>query len=112
MQLSVARLASLENGVDSAALLKRILLNIISYPSDSKYRKLRLDNPKISHTIGCVESARGLLEACGFVLVVEGESEYLILDDNKDLGSVKDGLHHLEKVFPTPRPSSVVSPSR
>lgn len=110
--MNVALLASLENGVDSAALLKRILLNIISHPSESKYRKLRLDNPKISLAIGSVESARGLLEACGFTLIVEGGSEYLILDGKKDIGSVKDGLHHLEKVFPTPRPSRVVSPNR
>ncbi|KAL4521678.1 hypothetical protein Ndes2437B_g07756 [Nannochloris sp. 'desiccata'] len=55
----------------SAQILSRLIKNIIANPSEEKYRKIRLGNPKIQSAIVDTHGGVELILACGFVIVFE-----------------------------------------
>ena len=57
-------------------MMAKFAANVAKAPSEDKYRKVRLSNPKIAEAIVYVPGARQFLRANGWVLV---ETEYLQL---------------------------------
>jgi len=55
----------------SAQILSRLLKNIVTNPSEEKYRKIRLNNPKIQSAIVDTHGGVELILACGFIIVFE-----------------------------------------
>ena len=74
---------------DSLNTLSTLFSNLLSDPSNPKFRRLRLMNPAISKKIGQYDSCRELLEVRyrqmgGFRKVVEGNEEVMVVDNFKD----------------------------
>jgi len=66
-------LASVPGGGGSLTLLRKLVGNVRDAPTDPKYRKVRLTNPKIAAALAGRVPAYALLAACGFVLDETGE---------------------------------------
>ncbi|KAK9814988.1 hypothetical protein WJX73_003982 [Symbiochloris irregularis] len=58
-------------GAPAIAVLTRLLRNIVISPQDPKFRRLRLQNPKIKEAVVEVAGGIELLQACGFDLIFE-----------------------------------------
>ena len=71
MSVAVAQLASDPAGPAAAEVLGRLLANISASPSEAKFRRLRLSNPRISSAVVDVSGGVELLLACGFEVVFE-----------------------------------------
>lgn len=56
------------SALPALALLKKLLVNILSAPEDPKFRRVRLSNPKIAAALGAGAAAHALLQLCGFEL--------------------------------------------
>jgi UBX domain-containing protein 6 len=69
IELAVAQLSAEPRGRDAAAVLSRLLSNIVNQPEDPKYRKVRLSNQKIRDNVVEVSGGIELLMACGFAIV-------------------------------------------
>lgn len=60
----------------SAALLSKVLRNVVTRPGEAKFRRVRLDAPRPRAAIAEVPQALEILELCGFVLERDrGEGE-------------------------------------
>jgi UBX domain-containing protein 6 len=68
---AVAVLKSQPNGQPAAHTLAKILRNIILHPDDPKYRKIRLQNPKIQSNVVEVDGALEVLLSSGFDIVFQ-----------------------------------------
>ena len=51
---------------ESIKVLNTILNNILKYPHEEKYCKIRLSNPNIKKNISDIDQAKFLLELVGF----------------------------------------------
>lgn len=71
VSVSVAQLASDPAGTAAAEVLGRLLANITASPSEAKFRRLRLSNPRIQSAVVDVSGGVELLLACGFEVVFE-----------------------------------------
>lgn len=110
----MAQLAADPNAAAAAAVLRRLLGNVLSSPSDERFRRVRLTNPKIQAAV--VDSSGGveLLLACGFEIVFEaaaagggeggaGEEEgYAVLPAGQALGAVRAAAAALASLLPPP----------
>eukprot|EP00884_Botryococcus_braunii_P021422 jgi/Botrbrau1/7964/Bobra.9_2s0116.3 len=93
-------------------LLCRLLQNVLMQPSEPKYRRLRLANPKIQ-ALADLPGGLELLQACGFAIVPEeqdgGEGAQLqvtlLLPEDADLSPLQAALHLLAP----PTPSGAVA---
>lgn len=73
---AIRRVAASRDAERSAGLLLRLLTNVISDPSNPKFRRVRLANEKIAAAAACGDGAGlSLLEAVGFRVAVEPEDE-------------------------------------
>ena len=73
---AIRRVAASPDAERSAGLLLRLLTNVISDPSNPKFRRVRLANEKIAAAAACGDGAGlSLLEAVGFRVAVEPEDE-------------------------------------
>lgn len=61
-------LAEVPSGGASLAILRKLVGNVRDAPSEAKFRKVRLTNPKIATALGKRVEAFALLAACGFRL--------------------------------------------
>ena len=69
---AVRRVAAAADAERSAGLILRLLNNVISDPTNPKFRRVRLANEKIAAAAACGDGAGlSLLEAVGFRVVVE-----------------------------------------
>ena len=69
---AVRRVAAAADAERSAGLILRLLNNVISDPTNPKFRRVRLANEKIAAAAACGDGAGlSLLEAAGFRVVVE-----------------------------------------
>ena len=59
----------------SVQIIHRILSNILTNPVEVKYRKVRLNNPKIQTAIVDTHGGVELILACGFVIVFETNTD-------------------------------------
>ncbi|RHY28199.1 hypothetical protein DYB32_006402 [Aphanomyces invadans] len=64
-QLRTALLAT-ASAPQTVATMQTLLANILSHPSDAKYKSFRKDNPRIARTIGSVAAAHDFLQSVGF----------------------------------------------
>lgn len=104
--MAVAQLRSAQAGAGAAGTLYRLLRNVASWPQETKYRKLRLSNPKIQAAVVDIDGALELLQACGFQMVFEGgqgaegdqsgEEGYLVLPLEAPLRALVKALELLE----------------
>ena len=73
---AVRRVAAAADAERSAGLIFRLLNNVISDPTNPKFRRVRLANEKIAAAAACGDGAGlSLLEAVGFRVVVEPEDD-------------------------------------
>merc|ERR1712070_1297017 len=57
----------------AAQLLLRLVQNVISNPSEAKFRRIRAENPKIHSTLlGASADAEALLRRLGFESIMDG----------------------------------------
>lgn len=75
LQHAAALLLSDTNGAASAALLARVLRNILGSPGEDKFRRLRLSNKRIQELIVDTGGGVEVLQAAGFQLVFEQNEE-------------------------------------
>ena len=124
VQAAAALLSSDPEGAAAAGVLARLLGNIVAAPSDAKFRRLRLSNPRIAavaHANGGIE----LLLACGFEIQFEeapgaggeggageqaeqAQEGLAILPEAADLAPLQHALRLLGPLLPTP-PSSAAA---
>lgn len=71
MAVATAQLASEPAGAAAAAVLGRLLGNILDSPNDPKFRRVRLSNARIQSAVVDVGGGLELLLACGFDVVFE-----------------------------------------
>jgi UBX domain-containing protein 6 len=103
---------------DSVALMARVLRNVVSEPTNVKFRRLRLSNAKVQATVMDVPGALELLQAAGFCMLfedapddAEGASEgWLVLPeaDPHAFTCARAGLALLEP-FVTPTPPAATA---
>eukprot|EP00252_Welwitschia_mirabilis_P025292 TRINITY_DN7839_c0_g1_i1.p1 TRINITY_DN7839_c0_g1~~TRINITY_DN7839_c0_g1_i1.p1 ORF type:complete len:486 (-),score=89.80 TRINITY_DN7839_c0_g1_i1:165-1622(-) len=62
-----------EPSVETLDVMLRLLRNIVNDPGNSKFRKIRMSNPKIQNTVGVAAGGRELLEFIGFKFQSEGD---------------------------------------
>jgi len=72
----------------SAQILTRLIKNIVTNPSEDKYRKIRLRNPKIQSAIVDTHGGVELILACGFIIVFETNE-----DSQKQIESESESFH-------------------
>lgn len=102
-------------GAPAVSILTRLLRNIVASPSDLKYRRLRLQNPKIKDAVVDATGGIELLQACGFELIferTEGSEEdegFAVLPDAADIGQVCAALYLLSPAEPRLAPSRATS---
>lgn len=124
VQAAAAQLGSDPEGAAAAGVLARLLSNIVAAPTDPKFRRLRLNNPRIAavaHANGGIE----LLLACGFEIQFEGaagaasssnsdgdaeqaQEGFAVLPEGADLTLLQHALRLLGTLLPTP-PSSAAA---
>lgn len=102
---AVQQLVADKNGKFAAETLNKLLSNILVEPDEPKYRKVRLNNPKIQSTIVEVSGAVEFLLACQFQIAFqakadESEEAYAVLDGDADISILKDALNCLHSNFP------------
>ena len=113
--------AGKDAGADSVALMARVLRNVVSEPTNVKFRRLRLSNAKVQAAVMDVPGALELLQAAGFCMLfedapdgAEGASEgWLVLPeaDPHALTCAQAGWALLEPfVTPTP-PAAAAAPA-
>ncbi|KAL7149517.1 hypothetical protein ABFS83_05G046100 [Erythranthe nasuta] len=98
LQTCVSAYLSEKPSDGSMEVVIRVLRNMVKEPENSKFRKIRLGNPKIKEAIGDVVGAVDLLECIGFELKEEGGEMWLVMEDFSEerLRLVKDGILLLE----------------
>ena len=69
-----AALSGMRGGGAALGLIRKLVGNVRDAPSDSKFRRVRLTNPKIAATLAGRVEALCLLSACGFALGASGEA--------------------------------------
>jgi UBX domain-containing protein 6 len=98
-----------EQGAKAAALLSRVLNNIISKPGDEKYRKLRLSNKKVQDELVNVSGGLEFLQAAGFQLVFDEADGYAVLPEGEPLEQLHAALRALEDTFKPQQPQPKVA---
>eukprot|EP00227_Mantoniella_beaufortii_P008954 CAMPEP_0197578516 /NCGR_PEP_ID=MMETSP1326-20131121/2694_1 /TAXON_ID=1155430 /ORGANISM="Genus nov. species nov., Strain RCC2288" /LENGTH=186 /DNA_ID=CAMNT_0043141701 /DNA_START=57 /DNA_END=613 /DNA_ORIENTATION=+ len=72
---AVRRIAADPNRDASAALLLKMMANIVADPGNGKFRRLRMANKKVAAAVLETDGGLQLLEAVGFLVVVDEEAE-------------------------------------
>ncbi|XP_051149416.1 plant UBX domain-containing protein 2 [Andrographis paniculata] len=82
----------------SIEVVMRLLRNLVKEPGNSKFRKIRMGNPKIKEAIVDVPGGVELLECIGFRLKEEDGEMFLNMDDPSEecLGLVSNAVSMLE----------------
>ncbi|KAL2455274.1 Plant UBX domain-containing protein 2 [Forsythia ovata] len=82
----------------SLEVVLRLLRNIVKEPENTKFRRIRMGNPKIKDAIGDVLGGVELFEFMGFELKEESEEMWLVMDvpSEERLGLVKNVISLLE----------------
>lgn len=82
----------------SVDVVIKLLKNIAKEPTNAKFRKIRMGNPKIKEAIGDVVGGVELLEFVGFELKEEGGEIWAVMDvpSKEQLGIVKNVVSFLE----------------
>lgn len=82
----------------SLDVVLRLLRNIVKEPENTKFRKIRMGNPKIKDAIGDVPGGVELFEFMGFDLKEEAGEMWLVMDvpSEEQLGLVKNVILLLE----------------
>ncbi|CAN4089594.1 unnamed protein product [Withania somnifera] len=82
----------------SVEVVVKLLKNIGKEPTNAKFRKIRMGNPKIKEAIGDVVGGVELLEFVGFELKEEGGEIWAVMDvpSEEQLGIVKNVVSLLE----------------
>lgn len=75
------RAIPLENAQETLELIEKLVRNIVSKPSEDKFRKIRLTNPKIAEAITNVPAAMVALTEMGW----QQEGENLVLPNSTKL---------------------------
>jgi hypothetical protein len=83
----------------AAELLLRLVQNVISNPSEAKFRRIRAENPKIRSTLfGAGADTAPLLQRLGFQSMIEGgERIFLLRDVSLDVVRLQLGKDLLEQ---------------
>ncbi|KAG1674121.1 hypothetical protein FOA52_015751 [Chlamydomonas sp. UWO 241] len=116
MQTSLALMLSHPGHEASLSTLARVLLNVVTYPSEAKYRQIKLSNAKVQAELVNVPGAVEFLQACGFEFRFEdSEAGVAQLPDSSTRGPVEAGWQELVAVMqangiPVPQPKQA-SPS-
>jgi hypothetical protein len=102
MQHFSSELSSLPSSSGSRAateLLLRLVQNVISNPSEAKFRRIRAENPKIRSTLfGAGADTASLLQRLGFQSMIEGgERIFLLRDVSLDVARLQLGKDLLEQ---------------
>ena len=66
-------LAGMRGGGACLGLVRKLVGNVRDAPHESKFRRVRLTNPKIASAIGGRVEGFALLSACGFELAAAGD---------------------------------------
>lgn len=69
----------------SLEILEKLLYNIAVLPTEAKYRRIKLSNPKIKANIADIPEARQVLTLLGWDLIDEEGEEFLTLPANKNI---------------------------
>merc|ERR1712070_973077 len=83
----------------AAKLMLRLVQNVISNPSEAKFRRIRAENPKIRSTLlGAGADAEALLQRLGFESILDGgERIFLLRDACLDIVRLQLGKDLLEQ---------------
>eukprot|EP00803_Ostreobium_quekettii_P004032 evm.model.scf_665.4 EVM.evm.TU.scf_665.4 scf_665:34511-37310(-) len=107
LMVGIGLLVSDASNAQSAQVLRRVLRNILGNPSEQKYRRLRLDNPKIVENVVAVNGALDILRACGFEeQVMEGTERFMVMPESAELGPAREAVRLLDLHFPVPAPAT------
>ncbi|KAK9115141.1 hypothetical protein Syun_021938 [Stephania yunnanensis] len=82
----------------SIEVVLKLLRNIVREPENSKFRRIRLSNPKIREAIGEVVGGVELLECVGFGLEQEGEDMWAVMEvpSRERLSLIREAVSLLE----------------
>jgi thiol-disulfide isomerase/thioredoxin len=82
---------------ETLTVLKSIVSNIIKFPTDQKYRKLKTSNPKVAERVTKYETAMTLLYTIGFENLESDEQDILTLPDtNLNVDQIKVVLSEIQ----------------
>ncbi|GLJ46755.1 hypothetical protein SUGI_0986020 [Cryptomeria japonica] len=92
----------------------KLLRNIVSDPSNDKFRRIRMTNPKIQETVGSAVGGVELLECVGFKFQAEGEDMWCIMElpSTDEISIVTDAIGLLEPHLPSPVTTSMLATSQ
>lgn len=78
--------------------LKTIFTNILSSPKERKYRRIRLDKPKLQADVVSAEGGLDLMLAVGFVVMPTAQGEYVTCPMETPLYMLRAGLDSLKSI--------------
>ncbi|CAA3026921.1 plant UBX domain-containing 2 [Olea europaea subsp. europaea] len=99
--------------VGSLDVVLRLLRNIVKEPENTRFRKIRMGNPKIKDAIGDVLGGVELFEFMGFELKEEAGEMWFVMDvpSEEQLGLVKNVISLLEPNKVEKPPSAAPAPA-
>ncbi|GAQ89562.1 UBX domain-containing protein 6 [Klebsormidium nitens] len=104
LHTAVGLLVSDPSSRPATEILSRLLGNIVANPSNEKFRRVRLSNPKIAETVGKAPGGIDLLQAVGFEIREEEDADgkkepWAVLGSASPevLEGVKSGLDLLDR---------------
>lgn len=91
-------------------VVKRLLGNLLREPSNDKFRRVRLGNPRIKEAVADREGGAELLEAVGFRVGDEGGEPFAVMDEvpsDARLNGIRRALLLLEGAHSSAAPGKV-----
>ncbi|XP_043707241.1 plant UBX domain-containing protein 2 isoform X2 [Telopea speciosissima] len=82
----------------SVEVVLKLLRNIIKEPTNAKFRRIRMSNPKIREAVGAVAGGIELLEYVGFRLQEEGGEIWAVMEEPSEdqISLIKESILLLE----------------
>ncbi|KAI7995861.1 Plant UBX domain-containing protein 2 [Camellia lanceoleosa] len=95
----------------SVEIVLKLLRNIVKKPENAKFRRIRIENPKIREAIGDVTGCVELLECVGFGLVDEDGEMWTVMEIPSEEGMllIKKAISLLETQKVEELPSTALS---
>ena len=95
----------------SVEIVLKLLRNIVNDPSNAKFRRIRMSNPKIREAIGAVAGGVELLECVGFKLQEEGEDMWAVMEvpSEEQIYSIKEVISLLDPEKKESLPSTLAN---